>query len=82
MAWENKARVKVTFPEYLVVFPQLGNKPLARPTVGDSNRKKSTAQYKVRIIQSLPHTFQISTNVTSAKPNVVRLKASLRSQEI
>jgi hypothetical protein len=69
-----------SFPEYLVVFPQLG--AFDSTAVGDSNRKKSTAQYKVRIVQSLPHTFQISTNVTSAKPNVLHLKASFRSQEI
>jgi hypothetical protein len=55
MAWENKARVKVTFPEYLVVFPQLGNKPLARPTVGDSNRKKSTAQYITNYTEPAAH---------------------------
>jgi hypothetical protein len=83
-AWKIKAsgQLRDSFPKYLVVSPPLGNKPLARPAVGDSNRKKSTAQYKVRIVQSLPHTFQISTNVTSAKPNVLHLKASFRSQEI
>jgi hypothetical protein len=81
-AWKIKAsgRLRDSFPEYLVVFPQLG--AFDSTAVGDSNRKKSTAQYKVRIVQSLPHTFQISTNVTSAKPNVLHLKASFRSQEI